>query len=224
MTMCGRSSPWGAAFFVGGDFKTIGAVRRPGLAALSAVDGAVVLPWNPVLPEGSERVADLLLVRSRLYAGVNAADEGLAALDPETGATVKTWRVELVHDMAADDTSLFISGHFEEIDGVKRAGFAAIDLTTNAVSQKWTPDTKSDSGQGIAVSGEVVFVSAHNYDAQTNDLAALEAATGIRLPWRPSLGTWDPDLFFSDESELLAAAGQLIVGRPSGITAFQLPS
>jgi trimeric autotransporter adhesin len=137
----------GSTLYLAGDFTTVGASTRNGLAAIDLVTKAV-LPWNPS-GANSVSVSEFDFVGSTVYAtgrfstiGTNnAARENIAALDLTTGAAT-TWNVGSNNGFSMNSirvspttNTAFVWGDFTTVQGTGRAtGFAAFSTTTGVVT------------------------------------------------------------------------------------------
>jgi PKD repeat protein len=135
----------GETVFVGGSFTTIGGLTRKNLVKVRVSDGSVVPEFNAGTVAG--QVKDLRLSNGRLWVAggfthiANAAQLGLATLNPTTGALNQYMRrvIAGLHDggfttvmkidINAQGTRLVAIGNFDTIDGMKNHQLFVLDLT-----------------------------------------------------------------------------------------------
>ena len=135
----------GETAFVGGSFTTIGGLTRKNLVKVRVSDGSVVPEFNAGNVAG--QVKDLRLSNGRLWVAggfthiANAAQLGLATLNPTTGALNQYMRrvIAGLHDggfttvmkidINAQGTRLVAIGNFDTVDGIKNHQLFVLDLT-----------------------------------------------------------------------------------------------
>ena len=194
----------GDIVYAGGDIASINGQRRSRLAALDRVSGRP-LPWSPRVDSD---VFTLAANDGVLYAGgwFDRVDgmprKGLAAFDAASGA-LSAWNPGLagsrlnigdgaVETIAVSGTTLYVAGDFTAAAGHARAGLAAFELTTGALTA-WAPQLDAaGSVTAFAATGETVYVGG-SFDqiggARRSNLAALDGRTGEPLPgWRADVG------------------------------------
>jgi hypothetical protein len=225
---------YGDIVYAGGDIESIDGQRRGGLAALDRVTGRL-LPWRPRVDAD---VFTLAASGGRLYAGgwFERVDgqprKGLVAFDVASGA-LSAWNPGLagtrlyiadggVETIAISGTTLYVAGDFTTAAGQARAGLAAFELTTGALTP-WAPQL-DDAGSVIALAaaGDTVYVGGA-FDriggARRSNLAALDARTGEPLSaWRADVGGY----FDYYAVDALAVAGDRVyVGGMFSVIAGQ---
>jgi len=202
----------GSKAFLGGDFQTMGAVDRKGLAAIDTSSGQI-LPWNPgVNPPALSfaTVYTLLASGNTIYVGgaftgisTAAGRKALAALDGTSGAIVTTFApvvaapgtlIPTVRGLALIDGGLYVGGLFSAIGGVARRALARLNPTTGAL-HAWNPQLNGDliaisaSGNALYVNGTFTTIREQDrlglaaIDAST---ASITAASGGLTPWNPA--------------------------------------
>jgi hypothetical protein len=208
----------GGTVYVGGSFTTMnGGVTRNRLAAVDATTGFVTA-WDP---DANSSVSALAVNSETVYVGGQfttmnggATRNRLAAVDATTGL-VTAWDPDAggfsVDGMAVSGGTVYVGGIFTTINGaVPRNNLAAVDANTGLVTA-WDPNIPPDlfiSVQALVVSGRTVYVggdfSTINGGVTRNNLAAVDAATGLVTPW-------DPDAN-SSVSALAVGGGTVYVG------------
>jgi len=124
--------------FVAGSFRVAG-LSRSGLVALDADNGSVDRHWAPQVPNcrvcvGFALLYGLAATKRRIYvSGVfgrvdGVARDGIAALDPRSGAVDRSWRPargggDVLH-LALTDSRLYLGG---------LTGLSVLDAQTGAV-------------------------------------------------------------------------------------------
>jgi predicted small secreted protein len=190
--------------FLGGAFTQVkppsgtGALARVRLAALDP-SGAPVPTWTPsandivwglgISPDGT-----------RVYAGgdfsaVSGKSRGhMAAIDALTGDVVDSWKPTTngrVYAIATVGSRVYIAGSFSSVSGQTRQHVAAIDASTGQVVNGWNPGTDgtvrsiypSPDGARLYLGGKFSSVDGASHPS----LAAVDAATGTVLSWKPSV-------------------------------------
>ena len=179
--------------YVGGDFTSVAGQPRNRAAAF---DGAgAITSWNP---DADQTVLSVVPDGGTVYLGGFFGSVGgqsrsrLAAVDA-VSAVPTAWNPGPdggVDGIAANGNTVYVGGEFATVGGQARNRLAAIDRTTGAVLG-WNPNPGPGSNafvNSIAVSGTTVFVGGdfESVGGRPRDnLAALDAATGIATTWDP---------------------------------------
>jgi hypothetical protein len=146
----------GRMLFLGGDFKTVGGKVRHGLAAVGSTRGRL-LGWRL---QGDPRV---------IQKGQRAGAGSISALA-----------------VSRDRRALYLSGYFNRIGSVQRAGLAAVAVGSGRVT-RWNPaPTGSVEVIRPAPRSRVVFVGGDFTrigGASRNAVAAVDATTARSLPF-----------------------------------------
>jgi hypothetical protein len=165
----------------------------PGITALDTRTGAVDQHWNPhLLLIGDAGSFNTLLLRNgRVYvagsfrvAGLHR--NGLVGLDARSGKPDLRWAPRVpncsvcigfavLYGLAASGRRVYVSGAFRQIDGVRRAGVAALDARTGAIDRTWRP-----AGGGIDVY-RLALAGSRLYLGSSNGLSALDADSGAQV-------------------------------------------
>lgn len=201
-------------WYIAGQFHRVGNLRRPGLAHILS-DKSVDPAFNPLTVSFSGSTAGLVepqtggapggqtlmvLAGSTLYVAPRAGTPAaVLAFDAKTGAT-RAFSPAIdgnVNGMVASGTTLFIGGAFQHVGGQGRAGLAAIDLASGAVTA-WNPGISGvppNLGPGmtpavfsLAISGGTVYVAglyASIGGQSRTGLAAVSASDGTPTGWMP---------------------------------------
>ena len=184
----------GSTLYVAGTFLVIGDEVRNGLAALdTTLDSLNTTEWSPshdgAVSALHVRGTTLYLggsftrlggsARSRI-ASVDTATGNVTPFDPTANGDVKAF--------ATAGSTLYVAGDFGRIGGADRSGAAAFDLPGHGLAA-WAPAVARAAG-GVArvlPAGDAVYLAGAftGVDgAARRNLAAVDAATGLLLPWR----------------------------------------
>jgi hypothetical protein len=187
----------GSTIYAGGDFTSIGGQTRNHIAALDAGTG-LATAWDP---NASTSVRALAVAGSTVYAGgwfTSIGDVGrnnIAALDASSGLAT-AWDPNpdrAVDAIAVSGSTVYVVGYFTSIGGRSRSEIAAIDAATG-LATGWDPSAGGTSYHEVntlAVSGSTVYVGGEfsTVGGQARDnLAALDAGTGLATAWDPGVG------------------------------------
>lgn len=191
--------------------------RARRLKAFAAAAAATLLvaatpPWDlPIedpadwVPETNGDVYDIEIIGNTLYmVGEFTTVDGvprdnLAAFDVNDG-TLRSWnpganKAVLGIDAAADGQSVYVTGKFRQVDGKTRRKVAEIDLNGDVTN--WDATLQGGRGQAIMVHGNDVYVGGRftsvNGSSADAFLTRLDATTGDRIDWAPTLDedVWD---------------------------------
>lgn len=182
--------------YFAGTFRASGG--RNVVAAVDLTTGDPV-PWTPRLAPPAENFvgpAWLSRVGPALLAGppgVAAATGMPAAFDAVTAAPLAFAPAlsGAVAAVAPAPEGAVVGGSVNGTDGVSRAGLAAIDLDTNAVtpwSSTW-PGTPDSAVGRLATDGHWLFATGGRYFASTTRLAKLDPTTGALVAEQQVPGT-----------------------------------
>ncbi|MCX7012305.1 MAG: PQQ-binding-like beta-propeller repeat protein [Candidatus Sumerlaeota bacterium] len=190
--------------YVGGSFSEFAGQPRRHAAAFDAETGKLT-QWDPSPDEGVEV---LTLSGSTVYAAGNFSHiggeyrHGLAAVDALTGSAT-AWNPDLpagdngrVRALAVSGATVYAGGGFTSIGGQPRNGLAALDAVSG-LATAWDPNPTSAYAKyprpivlSLAVSRSTLFVGGRFSGIAgqpASGIAALNAATGAALDWRPDL-------------------------------------
>jgi hypothetical protein len=188
-------------WYVGGYFTSIGGEARTNLAHVRA-DGTVDPGFAPQL-EGEVR--RIVAAGGRVYV---ASSDGLAAFDRADGSRF-AWSPApqgSVNALVAAGDRLYVGGDFERIAGSARAGLAAFDLATGALTS-FDPGLDDSSVSALAASGTRLYVSG----SFTSKLAAFSLAAGSRIAgWAPVASDSVPQLVYAAGNDTLYLAGAAV--------------
>ncbi|MEZ5098083.1 MAG: hypothetical protein R2731_19595 [Nocardioides sp.] len=144
------------------------AVTVMSLPAQAAYQNATAASWVPNQP-----VYAIAVTAKRIYlggeftrltnpdTGASIARSGLVALDRATGNPIKSWSADTDHAVralvAGGDGRLYVGGDFTTIDGVARAGLAALGSGGTPVAG-WAP-TPNGRVWDLRVDGSSLYVA-----------------------------------------------------------------
>ena len=183
----------GSTVYVGGQFSSIGGQARNDIAALDATSG-VATAWDA---SADGPVYTLAVAGSTVYVGGTftliggASRTDRAALDATSGAAT-TWQANAasrVDVLAVSGSTVYAGGEFTSIGGQTRNLIAALD--TSGVCTAWDPKAGRGLFNGVyalAVSGATVYAGGAFSTIggeSRQDIAALDAATGLATAWDP---------------------------------------
>jgi hypothetical protein len=212
---------FGDRTFVGGRFTGVqngpsaNPIAQPSLAAFSA-DGNFIDTFRPKIDGRVWDIAmtgDGKLIIGGDFTSVNGAPntQGLAALDPNTGEVISTWKARIyrgdgsrayVRGLDVRDDTVYAAGRFNRVQG----GTWNPITVTNAISvsaadgspSTWRPRTNGSvvrievttDGRRVLMAG---YFNGVNSDANQAYFAITDAATGNPVPgigpWVPSAGS-----------------------------------
>ncbi len=188
----------GNRVYAGGEFTRIGGRPRRRIAALDAGTGTAVPNWYS---DVNGAVTALAISGGALYIGgyftevVGGPFNYLAALDTVTG-----WPLDWVPyansnvlALAVSGGTVYAGGQFTTIGGAARNHIAALDATTGAATS-WNPNVPEATAyvRGLVVRGETVYACGAFTmigGELRNNIAALDATTGMATSWNPYANT-----------------------------------
>lgn len=192
----------------------------PGITALRIRTATVDRHWNPhlLLIGDAGTFNTLLTTRTRVYVAGSfhvrgLQRNGLAAFAAADGSVDRRWAPQaqncsvcngfaVLYGLAASARRVYVSGAFARIDGVARAGIAAIDPRSGRVDPSWRPMRAGKDVFHLALADSRLYLGG------MNELDALDTKTGaaVGLP---------PEHAPSQVLALTLSAGSLLVaGRP----------
>ncbi len=202
-------------WYLGGTFKTVGGIARPGLAHITAA-GLVDPDFKPRLTVGAGNPAVSALAlssdRKTLYVGGfftsagGPGGSGLAALSTATGKPISAFQAvaENVMSLALspDGKTLYVGGGFQALDHAARHGVGAVNTSNGSLLTTFNPNA-DDEVDAIALSsdGHTLFVGGHftSIGGKTRQrIAALSTATGS------AVASFNPGLDASGTAAALA--------------------
>jgi hypothetical protein len=200
-------------WYVGGSFQKIDGATHPRLAHIQ-VDGTLDVDWQPA-PDGAVEAlhleGDLLYVAGRFESMGSEDRYGLAAVDAVSGR-VLPWRADAndtVRTLAVGNGRLFIGGTFSTVNGEPRAKLAGLDLATGAVTAL-RADAEARgfvSVNALTYADGILYVGG-DFSAiggvERHNAAAVDADTGVVLPWDPQVDLAVYDLAIHGQSVFLA--------------------
>jgi len=213
-------SPDPIVVYAGGDFSSVGGLRRSNIAALDLITGAAKSNWDP---SANATVRALLLSADaqKVYVGGEFTSIGgqfrnrLAAVDGTTGG-VSTWDPNADNTVRAlvmsdDDVHLFAGGDFTTIGAVSRRGAAEITIV-NGLASTWDSGGVDGNIEAMLVSGGFVFLGG-NFSGfgggvtLRNNLAAAAADSGAIAGWNPDVNNTVRSMAMSADALTLYVGG-----------------
>jgi trimeric autotransporter adhesin len=201
----------GSTVYVGGSFNVIGGLSRRNIAAIDAQTG-VTRAW---LPDADGTVNALVVSGPTIYAGGNFANIGgrprlgIAALDSTSGSAT-SWQPNFgiqgrVNALLLSGTTLYIGGQYYLLSNYS-SNLTAVDITTG-VPTSFSPNPTGQNSfvSALALRGSTIYVGGSftsiggqprnnpavldsTIVAQSHEnLAALDASSGVATAWTPSL-------------------------------------
>lgn len=191
--------------YVAGNFHLANGQTRSSLAAFSLSDGSVT-DWAPRLDRsgpGSGEVSSFLIrgatmyVAGRFTAVGGVPRTGAAAVDLGSGALLP-WNPQLSHTgtsipsevgaIFADSHGLYLSGHFNRVNGAVHDSVVRVDETTGA-PDSWAPpitSSRSDSVLSVSVAGvfdgKLLIAGTALYGGELREQSFVDETTGAVLP------------------------------------------
>lgn len=224
----------GYSVYLGGRFSTIDTLQRSNLAAVGRGTGTATA-WNP----GADSVVLALAVRGdEVYAGgyfhrIGNAPRSLVAAIDRAGGTVLPWSCTIVRSpacngcdagpfvgaLAIDGTRLYLGGSFTHVNGVPRAGAAAITLSSHEVSE-WDPQLAGVAPfpycRAVAVSQGVVYLG-----GQFDGLKGISRPHAGAVDTNGVLRGWTPRPNAAVRSVTAAGASAYIGGDFGSVWSWQ---
>ena len=208
----------GHKVFVGGNFTTLSAAPRRGVASVDTAGLGIIEEWNPAGDiNGCSNLVSNYAVRAMLMYNANLIVGGdfdtiggcglrqyLAALDTVTGEHTN-WRPSTlssvnnttsrgVYSMAISGDTLFAGGSFDKLGGVSSNHFVACSLVDTGYVFNWlapmSPSGASVIVYSIAVEGNTVLASG-NFTTASGTPALYMAAINRTSGFSNS--AWHPD-------------------------------
>lgn len=203
----------GVRLYVSGDFELAAGVLRPGVAALSPVNGTLET-WDPspfvVVPLEYTKTGLLMsrptatnLVTRRYLAAVDRATGLATAWDPNDAARVLLHQPTPVSAIVADATHVYFAS--ATTGEVRRA-----DRVTADVDQNWRLVVSRGSNQAgtvkamlivggtLYLGGEFTSISGTTIPATPRLALAAVGSDGALRPWAPALDNLNPVTLFRD--------------------------
>ncbi len=183
-------------------------VAQPYLAAFDATTGALIPSFNPGIespvyalqasPDGTR----LFVAGEFRSINGNTGAQGLAALNPTTGAVDTTWQATVadasgarpfVKNLTISGDHLYLVGRFDRVGGGRQAvhateKLARVSVASGAVDTSLAADIDGGAVWGVAVApdrSKIYLAGFHDSvdgNAAGADYAVLDAATGRFIP------------------------------------------
>lgn len=189
--------------YIGGYFDTIDGMRRNKLAAIHKITGTLT-PWNPDVR--GPFVKTMLVERDKLYVGGSFDTIGglertsLASLDTLTGI-VSDWTPNIIvynmhgneftgtiNKLALYDTTLYVAGSYNVINGEERNHLASFGLSSGLLSA-WNPDANNQvyavgiDDDELVAGGQFKSIAR----VRRSRLAAFDLSKGRVTSWNPNV-------------------------------------
>lgn len=222
--------PTSGTVYAGGYFDAVGGQTRNYLAAIDPTTG-VPTAWNPNLDNTVNaigvRPADGVVFAGGSFTLVGATTRNhLAAIDPTTGAAT-AWNPNVNNDVYAlaldvANTQIYAGGSFTQVGASTRNRIAAINTTTGAATA-WNPNGSGGFSPGVNaiafgatgpvyVGGEFTTIGGQT----RNNVAAIDAATGLATAWNPNSDAFITELALDAVGGRVYATGDFtqVGGQP----------
>jgi trimeric autotransporter adhesin len=186
----------GSTVYIGGTFSVVGGLTRQNIAAVDAQTG-VTRAW---LPGADGAVNAIVTSGPTIYVGGSfqfiggQKRLGVAALD-SSSASASAWQTSggiqgEVNTLLLSGTTLYIGGKFY-VPTPDYRNLTAVNTSTGApTSFSPNPTGQNSFVSGLALSGSTIYVGGYftSISGQPrNNLAALDASSGVATNWNPSL-------------------------------------
>lgn len=215
----------GSTLYVGGGFFGINGEGRTGLAAIKTTDGSLE-SWNPATPSN---IYALMVNEGTLYVGGSFAEmaghprENLAAFKTANGE-LTSWAPQAhaitngsiaIASLAAQGTTIYAAGAFDQVNGAERSGFAALDSTGSLTT--WNPaaggcnnEPTLGVGSALVATPSTIYIGGcfTTVGGQSrHSLAAVDPTTAAATTWNPGIGQ---EGFTSSRISDLAVSGSTL--------------
>src|SRR6266849_5979537 len=203
----------GNTVYAGGLLSAIGGQPRYNLAALDVSTG-LATDWNP---HAIGSVYSLAINGKTLYAAgaFNSIGgqprSGIAALDASTGLATD-WNPNPntgITRLAINGDAVYAGGGFTSLGGQNRNLLAAVDPSTGRATD-WNPNPEPGHEglqytiiSSLALSGSTIYVGgffASVGGQSRNNIAALDASSGLATVWNPNANQWVQSLAVSGDT------------------------
>jgi hypothetical protein len=165
-----------------------------------------------------EPIGDRLLVGGRFSSFDAIERHNLAAIDQQSGE-ITSWAPATdgaVYALVASGAAVYAGGGFSEVGGIQRPLVAALDGSSGAVLP-WNASATAGGGSESAVnalglSGQTLYVGGQFTTmggAERENLAAIDAATGLATPFRADVAGQGAD---TRVHAVAASGGRLYAG------------
>jgi len=163
----------GSGILVGGVFRSVNGVRRSAVAEIDSKTGVLVRKWSPRITGSSCPWCTLFaaaVAHGRVYSSINGpARYPLIAFDARTGQVNRGWHARIAATigfygaasataLAATPARIYAAGDFDEVNGRRSPGIAALDPETARLQPTWTPAANSVYATLLAPSGSHILV------------------------------------------------------------------
>ncbi len=209
----------GSMLYVGGTFDAVDGVTVKNFAVVSTADGSLIPGFQHKFNTSVHviKATPSLVYVGGAFATVDGQARGrLAALDASTGALDSTWLPSAnstVRSMALapDGTTMFIGGHFSQMDGVSRQSVARVDRSSGALDL-WAIPAGVIAGPQTAWSVLPTSTRVYVGFGQKPNYAAafrLDNGTSGSQVWRVNTAGNDESLAMSPDGTRLFIGGHM---------------
>lgn len=184
-----------SSIYVGGDFTLVNLFTGRNHAAALAPTTTTVQAWNP---NANGKVRSLVMSGTDIFLGGDFTTMGgntrsyIALVS--SGGVLNTWSPGLdgaVHCMALMNNTVYAGGELTRANGLCRQRLVAFGVPGSGLSTitDWTAAADS-TVMTIAAHGSQLYVGGHFVEGgglSRQNMAALDLATGLPLPWAPQV-------------------------------------
>ncbi|MFM8888444.1 MAG: hypothetical protein ACKOGM_00385, partial [Solirubrobacterales bacterium] len=226
----------GGTVYLGGEFATVNGVSRRNAAAVDASTGTTTTAWDPN-PNTLGVVRSLVASGGTVYLGGHfteltqssgavqggcasgvACTRNYAAAVDATNGYPKAWNPNAngrVFSLAEAGGTVYMGGEFSQVGGQSLGNAVAVDGTTGAIDNSWSPNVGSGYVNALDVEGGTVSMGGAfglvKGTARTN-LAAVET-DGDLTSWAPTTDDSVYDLTVSGQTVYLGGVFQEVDGQ-----------
>ncbi|MBP9159588.1 MAG: T9SS type A sorting domain-containing protein [Flavobacteriales bacterium] len=231
----------GPRMYIAGLFTNTGGLVRRNMAAFD-ISAGTPTAWNP---DANWDVISLFVNNNTVFAGggfttvAGLPHSGVVAVNGDSGQP-RSWAPVLeggggaagyVRAFAVRNDRLYVGGFFTGVNGEARMNTAAFSLQTGEllpwnvsaigsyISSIWTVNALAIKGNYLLLGGNFSEVQGES----RNNLAAVNATTGVLLPWSPALNNSISDLIVDGNRLFASGMFSTVNGNPhQSLASFNL--